>query len=353
MSKAPVQEKKDLAKVEESKGSLATLNLVPGTVGLVPTPPKELAVYDDIETLDDTGLTVAAGDRKVPILRILAGNSPQVTQELPGAKGGAIFNTSTGQIYSGKLGLYIIACYLDKKYVKYIKRDPDGGGGGFVAILEPEDPEVKQRQEERMKSHGNLFGKLAAGLVPENNPDGTKNPKAGKEMELVETKYMYCVCVVPNEDGSYPGELGEVFEALIPFESTKIKAFDSWVERNRTFSYLIPGRNGAPPSKKPITMWSHVWHIGTAAKSRGSQSWYIWTLTLCARNPETDEELHYSHSRIGRNSPLYIKAEKFRVDALEGNAQIDFEKDQPQGAEAQDGGEQGGEPVHQDIPFGT
>jgi hypothetical protein len=210
-------------------GALAPLNLVPGKAGLVPVPPKELAIYDDVEALDDTGLgTVKGADRRIPILRILAGNSPQVTAELPGAKGGAILNTSTGQIYNGKLGLYIIACYLDKKYVKYIKRDDDGGGGGFVAVLEPEDPEVKQRQDERMAKEGNLYGKLLAGFVPEGKPG------AGKPMELVETKYMYCVCVVPNEDGSYPGELGEIFEALIPFESTKIKAYDSWIERNKT-----------------------------------------------------------------------------------------------------------------------
>jgi hypothetical protein len=326
-------------------GALAPLNLVPGKAGLVPVPPKELAIYDDVEALDDTGLgTVKGADRRIPILRILAGNSPQVTAELPGAKGGAILNTSTGQIYNGKLGLYIIACYLDKKYVKYIKRDDDGGGGGFVAVLEPEDPEVKQRQDERMAKEGNLYGKLLAGFVPEGKPG------AGKPMELVETKYMYCVCVVPNEDGSYPGELGEIFEALIPFESTKIKAYDSWIERNKTFTYLIKGTNGV--AKKPIAMWSHVWHITTVAKTRGTQSWYIWALALAARD-DTKAELHYSHSRIGRNSPLYMQAEKFREDALEGNAQIDFEKDVPQDGDATTAGESGASDGagERDIPF--
>jgi hypothetical protein len=173
----------------------------------------------------------------------------------------------------------------------------------------------------------------------------------GDPLELVETKYMYCICVLPNEDGSFPGQYGEVFAALVPFESTKIKAFDAWVERNKTFRYLLP-RPGGVPVKKEIAMWSHVWRLQTALKQRGNQTWFIWTLSLAAKNDDGTEK-HYTESRIGRKDPLYIEAENFRTQALEGNADIDFERDTSD-ATTGDGatGGAGDAQVNDEIPFG-
>jgi hypothetical protein len=92
-----VVEKEQTQVVVPPAGGPVALATVPGRVGLVPVVPQGLEIFEDVEALDDNGLNdIKATDRRIPILRILAANSPQVTQELPGAKGGAILNTSTG-----------------------------------------------------------------------------------------------------------------------------------------------------------------------------------------------------------------------------------------------------------------
>lgn len=287
--------------------------------GLVPVRPDYIDVLEDVDANEVTGLeTVSSRERRIPILRILDPKSPACKPVerggTPGAKAGDILNTSTGEVYDGKLGLHVIPAHRDWKFVKYIKRDDNGMGGGFVAVLEPEDPEVKERQDERMEEFGNLFGKLAAGT----NADG-------KDLELVETYYLYCICIKPNADGGYAGEYGDFFPALIPFESTKIKEYNAFIERCKNMRYNVKGTDGILRPQE-IAMWRHCWHLRTSFTERGQQNWYVWAMTRAAKKEDGSED-DYRMSRLNRDNPLVKGAEELRTLVLEGNAQVDFAKD--------------------------
>lgn len=289
-----------------------------GTKSIIAVRPAEIEVYDDIAT-ENTGLEhIDPKQRRIPILRPLDPKSPQCNPPenggIPGATGGTIFNTVTSEIYDRKLGLYIIPFLTDRKFVNYIRREDDGSGGGFVGIYEPNDPLVKQRQEERQREFGNLFGKLANGVNEE-----------GKDLELVETNYLYCIVVKPNPDGSYPGEYGEYFPAVIPFASTQIKQHGAFIDRASNFRYNVRTASGTI-EPKAAAMWSHVWHLRPHLEKRGTQTWWGWRMSLAAKD-ENGKEKHFSESRLRRDNPLFIEAEKMRKQVLEGLAQVDYSKD--------------------------
>lgn len=315
----------------------------PSSTSIAISRPAEVETFDDeIVEGEDTGLDdVSQKERRVPILRPLDPKSPQCHDPsdggIPGARPGSIYNSGTETVYDGKLGIYMIPVHRYCAYVDYIKRNDDGSGGGFVGIYEPEDPIVKQRQAERMAEVGNLFGKLANGHTED-----------GKPKELVETWYIPSVMILPNPDGSFPGEFGEVFPALVPFSSTNIKVYNGFIERNSTFRYPIM-KNGVLRQGKP-TLWSHVWRLRTRLAKRGNQSWYMWQLGLAGTDPQTGAELPKEHSRILRSSVLYKEAESLRELILEGRAVIDYTK---QAAEMPEGASSDNSAIHDQIPFGN
>ncbi len=285
----------------------------------------EIELYEAGEDAGAGMENITIEEQRIPILRVLDPKSPQTkpaSQGGIGARGGDIFNTSTNQIYNGERGLYIIAAYRDQKYVNYIKRDEDGGGGGFVGMHEPEDPIVKRRQAERLQAEGNLFGKLANGQ----NDDG-------KDMELVQTFYLYCICIVPNDDGSLPPlEQAEIFRALVPFASTQIKKYQSFIERNSNITYIGTKADGSTGAIKP-PLWAHMWRINTRYESKNAFNWYGWNISLSAKKADGSEEAPIK-SRLSLKDPLYVMAKDFYQLVRAGEAKVDFAKQATDGQEA-------------------
>lgn len=324
-------------------GELATRTIA---TGIVPVRPEFVDVLEDFDPLEDTGLEgVTTEERRLPIIRILDSKSPQVAPleagGIKGAKAGDIFNTATGQVYDGTLGLYMVPCYRDRKFVRYYKRDEDGQGGGFAGIYEPEDPFVKQCQAARMEKFGNLFGKLDAGV----------DEDTGKDMELVETYYLYAILIKPNPDGSYPGEYGEFFPGLVPYDSTKIPIYNSFIDRCKNMRYNVRKNGQIVPTE--IAMWRHVWHLRTKYFKRGAQSWYKWFMSLAAKD-ESGVELPYQQSLLARDHAFVKGAEDLRATVMEGSATVAYDKDTP-GASGGEEGTGNGAPAGGantgDIPF--
>jgi hypothetical protein len=78
----------------------------------VPEAGRELV---QVDFGDDAGAgmeDVKAGEYRIPFLRILQSNSPQVKPPtaggVPGAQAAMIFNTSTGELYDGEKGLVFV-----------------------------------------------------------------------------------------------------------------------------------------------------------------------------------------------------------------------------------------------------
>lgn len=279
----------------------------------------EVEVYDADE---DAGLgmeNVKLYEQRIPILRILDPKSPQckpVTQGgVVGARGGSIFNTSTGQIYDGERGLYVVVCFRDEKYVNYRKREDDGSGGGFVGIHDPDDAIVLKRTEECIAEYGDTFRKL---------PNGTDDD--GNELELVQTFYHYAICVVPDADGNIPPLAeAELFRAMVPFSSTQIKKHTSWVERNKNIKVPMRQADGSVKPDNPA-IFAHMWHLTTTFESRGSFSWYGWKLQLAIRD-ENGVEAPTKASRLDPKGALYGYGRDLFKLVQGGEAKPEYEKD--------------------------
>lgn len=317
--------------VKSESAPLRELTLVKGTSGIVAVPPSSgIEVYDDMgDGTESTGLEdVSLKDRRIPILRPLASNSPECRPVedggLPGATQGTIFNTTTKELYDRKLGLYFVPFLTELRYLLYVAREEDGSGGGFRGVFEPNDPFVDECRKRTLEKHKDLFRKW----------DGGTDEETGKPLELVETQYIYGVMVVPNEDGSYPGEMGVFFPAAIPFSSTQLKQHSAFLERCKNMKYRLAQKDGSHKVSE-VAMWSHVWHLRPYMEKRGTLSWWGWRVGLATRNEEGLER-PYQESRLVRTNPLYKFAEDMRTTVLEGNAQTEYHKDAGSSEQAAD-----------------
>jgi hypothetical protein len=260
---------------------------------------QEVAVYDPGE---DAGLgmqNVTMDERRIPFLRILDPKSPQCKPPnaggIPGARGGSMFNTSTGQVYDGEKGVFFVPTSRDHKFVEYITRNEDGSGGGFVGVHEPDEPLVLQLRAQ----HGR-FGKLP---VPNTTPP----------QELVETFSLYGIVITPD---------GEQFRCIVGFSSTQIKKYTGFIDRYDNIQY--DGPNGRI---KPA-LWAHRWHLKTTYEQKGGNSWYGWVITLAEKNPDGSEAPPIK-SRLSLKDPLYIAGKDFYNLIVAGAAKADYAKQAP------------------------
>lgn len=338
----------DLVTTKEEKVGGLTVQTRALTAGIAIAAPEVFEVAEDVRPGEETGIDDAVPENKrLGILRPLAANSAQcqpVEDGGLGAKQGDIFNTATGEIYPGRRGLYIIAAWCDEKYINWKRREKDGSGGGFVSVHEPDDPLVRRRIQEAIEKHGDTFRKLENGVDEE----------SGRPLELVDTFYIYAICVHPDEAGRFPGEYGQLFFAMIPFSSTQIKQYSAWRDRIKTLRYLVRERGGQL-SPQPIAMWGHVWHLRSHLEKKGNLSWWGWRLSLAGKD-EQGAELPYKHSKLPTANPLFAMAEELRREAMAGQAVAEYEKDsstveEGAAAEPAEPGEERRAAGKTDIPF--
>src|SRR5512139_3273687 len=262
----------------------------------------EVELYDAGE---DAGLgmeDISLDERRLPFLRVLDPKSPQckpVNQGgLPGAKGGAILNTSTNQVYDGEAGGEFIPSYRDQKFVEYIKRNEDGSGGGFVGVHEPDEPMVG-----RLRAKHGKFGKLPMGVTPD-----------GKALELVQSFYLYGTFYPANGDDS--------FRCIVGFASTQIKKYQGFIDLVDNIKYPARLANGEIGRVKP-PLWAHRFRLTTTYESKGGFSWYGWVIRFAE---ETDDMPDRLKSRMSKNDERYIAAKDFYSLIKEGLVKPDYEK---------------------------
>jgi hypothetical protein len=79
----------------------------------------------------------------IPFLSILQSGSPQVKKSdgayIKGAEEGMLYNSVTGEIFSGEEGVEVIPCHYTHRYIEWKLRE---AGGGFVGEHLPDDPIV-------------------------------------------------------------------------------------------------------------------------------------------------------------------------------------------------------------------
>ncbi len=237
-------------------------------------------------------------ERKIPFLRIIQTNSPEVEEGNPkfiaGAKPGMFFNTATKQSYKA---LMMIPCARDHKYLEYIPRE---AGSGFVGVRGPKDPLVLELRAKQGK-----FGKLSNG-VTKRNADG----KALDGTEIVETFEIYGIFV--------DVETGSKFRAIAGFQSTQISKYQGLIDRSDAFEYQVAGGAVVKPA-----LYSHKWLCTTTVEKNKKGTFRGWVIGLFAKKDDGSDDVSIK-SFINKKDPLFVMAKEFAKFVEEGKAEVDY-----------------------------
>jgi hypothetical protein len=203
-----------------------------------------VVVFDDSQMMQDSAIGFQGLDVKdiaIPYIAILQALSPQVKKglaKLEGAEEGDIFNNVTSKVVKGTVGISVIPCAYQKRYVEWKARE---SGGGFV------------------KAHINES--ILANT--------TKNEKGqdvlpGSKHIVVTTAHHFVL--VMNEDGSYE-------RAVISMYSTQLK-------KSRKWNAIMVGLQAKAPngSVYQLPPFSRIYQLTTAQEVKDTNSWYGWTI---------------------------------------------------------------------------
>lgn len=252
-------------------------------------PGQEVAVYDP-GTDAGAGLEdVGRDEYAIPFLTVLDPKSrfvkPAAAGGIPGANAGALFNTSTNEIFDGEIGIDFIPVHRDHHFVEWIPKNEDGSGGGFVGIRSPDDPLALELQAK----HGK-FGKLPTS-------DGH---------ELAETFYLYGLVVAD----------GVGTPVVIGFSSTQIKKYRNFMTRAMGIKYQGPSGMIVP------ALWAHVWRFGSMWEKKGkAYEGFGWRIAL-KKEPSIE-------SRLKISDPLYVQARGLYEVIKSGRAVVKHEEREP------------------------
>ena len=197
------------------------------------------------EMEDDAGdgrQGITTKDLAIPFLRILQKMSPQLSKRdgayIEDAEEGDIFNTVTGEIWSGNKGVLVVPAAFHFKYIEWKPRED---GGGFVASFTRDEELPSTEQDERGRAitgAGNL---------------------------LSDTAEHYVAIVGAN---------GHVDTAVIAMSSTQLKHSRKW--NSMISQQQIQTKEGM----KPAPTYSRLYRLKTTSESNEQGDWVGWSITL-------------------------------------------------------------------------
>lgn len=222
---------------------------------------QEVTEYAGYEEYAGAGFeNQTSDDYALPFINILQSNSPQVEEDET-LRAGMIFNTVTGEVWSGKDGVAFIPCITDHNYVEFKPRD---AGGGYVGV------------------HA-VDSDLVADCVA-NQPFGEYRTPAGNE--LVETFYVYGILVDSEGNGQ---------ECVIPFTSSKIKKYKKWQTKAKTIQMkTVDGR------RFPAPLFAHRYRLTTVTEKNIHGTYANWQIDFDGENAPA--------CRLSPEDPLFQQA---------------------------------------------
>jgi len=246
-------------------------------------------VLDDIFDTAGEGAAFDSSEMQIPFIRVLQALSPQLNKKKPeyieGAAQGDLFNTVTGQWWSGEEGITVIPCYHTIKYLEFVPRDM---GGGFKGEIHPSNPVLQQTTRSGSKE-----------LLPSGN-------------ELVKSAQYFCFVV--EKDGSYQ-------PAVIDMKSTQLKVAKRW----NTQVQLQKVKNPKTGELVTPALFATMWKLTTTEESNDQGSWN-----------------NYLVEKVGlvTNRDLLLEAKAFRESIAAGEVKAAPEsRPEPYGGASNDGDE--------------
>lgn len=211
-------------------------------------------------------------EQLTPFLRMAQGLSPELNPQegtyIHGLTLGSIFNTATREFYDGKAGVEVVACYKDYHYGVWVPRDL---GGGFRGALPPGHKFV----QDALAAAGAKYGSRGARFRLPRYRDRrwTDEPlrwaETNEEVELVETGHLYVLYS--------PGKLSAdtARNAIVPFTSTSMGAFQSFVTRNTNQTYPHPSGG-----RRTLPIFAYRWRLSTFQDENPKGKFSNWRLDL-------------------------------------------------------------------------
>ena len=188
------------------------------------------------------GVSNSADDSLVPIIVVLQGQSPQTMKPKPeyikDAVPGAIWLRNSALPI--RESILVQPCYFYKSIGEWIPRNPDGSGGGFVAMHDWSEDWTKKLNLKEVEDR-----------------DGNKRwMDQNEEHEFVEARNH--VVIVHNDDGS-------AAQYLIPLSGSGHSVSRQWMFmiRNKTV-------DGAQ-----IPSWAVMYRLKTIMRTKGKNNWYV------------------------------------------------------------------------------
>ena len=248
-------------------------------------------VLDDIYLLAGDGAAFDSSEMQIPFVRVLQALSPQLNKKKPeyieGASQGDLFNTVTGQHWSGEDGIVVVPCYQTTKYLMFTPREQ---GGGFKGEISPTDPMLQRTNRVGSKE-----------ILPTGD-------------ELVKSDQHFCLIV--DADGGFQ-------PAVVDMKSTQLKVSRRW----KTQIALQRIKN--PKNGQMVTpaVYATMWKLTTTEESNDQGSWN-----------------NYAVEKIGlvNDRSLLLEAKAFRESVMAGDVKAAPEESIGGGSHAEDRG---------DIPF--
>lgn len=209
---------------------------------------QALALNAEFEEFAGSGFeNQTSDDYSIPFINILQALSPQL-EENDQLRAGMLYNTVTGEAFKGSEGIAFVAATTRHQYVEFKPRDQ---GGGFIAAHEIDDPMVKAAIQASTE-----FGKY-------HTPEGN---------ELVETFYVYGIAIDAE---------GNTMDAVIAFNSTKIKRYKAWQTKAKTIQIQLPDRR-----RIPAPLWAHRYRIRTVAEKNNKGSFHNFDISFDGENAQ-------------------------------------------------------------------
>jgi hypothetical protein len=211
-------------------------------VTTMPTASMPAEMMEDAAQYAGAGVSERQDDFLLPFLMIAQANSPQLKRQqtdkyIEGLRDGDIFNTATREIYRSEEGVLVLQTFFQKAMVEWVLRDE---GGGWIAQHVIDTPLLRQA---RWGGEDNRFLLL---------PNGH---------QLIDTSYHFVTLA----------ETGQA--AVASMTSTSLATSRMWQTLMKEVKVAVQGQLHIAPC------FSRVYRLRTAYKSKGNNSWYIWTVS--------------------------------------------------------------------------
>jgi len=244
----------------------------------------------DIASVEaDAGLgmqNITTEDLALPFLRILTAEKAEEHD----AKGGDIYNSVTQEVFSKTVGIKVVPCIYQRRYIEWAPRDSEEAGAPINFYTPAQKASGEMPKTERR-------------LDPDGKEDYT-DYIVGSENYLENTAHHYVIMLKDD---------GRIEPGLITMAKTAKKKSEKW--NSMMTSRLEKGKKGHfnPPS------FYYVYHLTTEKAAKGNYTWNTWNITLDGKVESADT---YNHCKIFAES-----VEKGQVTANHEREEIPVEKD--------------------------